>query len=118
MYVFGGFSGVILNDVLVYKAGSCEALLDVALCQSAGPGIRCVWVNERCVSWDSSHTDGSVPASFCPERSSKYLSFTNHTFQNLGTVGEMFTLLLLQSGFSIYFFSSTFNKFTLSVISF
>ncbi|XP_056616392.1 attractin-like protein 1 isoform X2 [Triplophysa dalaica] len=69
MYVFGGFSGVILNDVLVYKAGSCEALLDVALCQSAGPGIRCVWVNERCVSWDSSHSDGSVPASFCPERS-------------------------------------------------
>ncbi|XP_073729243.1 attractin-like protein 1 isoform X1 [Misgurnus anguillicaudatus] len=69
MYVFGGFSGVILNDVLVYKPGSCEALLEVALCQNAGPGIRCVWVNERCVSWDSSYADGSVPASFCPTRS-------------------------------------------------
>lgn len=94
---------MILNDVLVYKAGSCEALLDVALCQSAGPGIRCVWVNERCVSWDSSHSDGNVPASFCPERSSKYLSFANHRFQNLGTVDKMFTLLPLQSGFYIYF---------------
>lgn len=75
MYVFGGFSGVILNDVLVYKPASCEAFLEVDLCQSAGPGVRCVWIKERCVPWDSSHANDSVPASFCPARTSKNLSF-------------------------------------------
>ncbi|KAL0177820.1 hypothetical protein M9458_026714, partial [Cirrhinus mrigala] len=38
MYVFGGFSGVILNDVLVYKPASCEAFFKVDLCQSSFPG--------------------------------------------------------------------------------
>lgn len=75
MYVFGGFSGVILNDVLAYKPASCEAFLEVDLCQSAGPGVRCVWIEERCVPWDSSHANDSVPASFCPARTSKNLLF-------------------------------------------
>uniref|UniRef100_A0A672NT19 Attractin like 1 n=1 Tax=Sinocyclocheilus grahami TaxID=75366 RepID=A0A672NT19_SINGR len=70
MYVFGGFSGVILNDVLVYKPANCEAFLEVGLCQSSGPGVRCVWIEERCVPWDSSHANDSVPASFCPARTS------------------------------------------------
>ncbi|KAK9964596.1 hypothetical protein ABG768_005759 [Culter alburnus] len=68
MYIFGGFSGVILNDVLAYKPASCEAFLEVDLCQSAGPGVRCIWIEERCVPWDSSHANDSVPASFCPAR--------------------------------------------------
>ncbi|XP_067277923.1 attractin-like protein 1 isoform X1 [Pseudorasbora parva] len=68
MYVFGGFSGVILNDVLVYKPASCEAFLEMDPCQSAGPGVRCVWFDERCVPWDSSHANDSVPASSCPAR--------------------------------------------------
>uniref|UniRef100_A0A673JY38 Attractin-like protein 1 n=1 Tax=Sinocyclocheilus rhinocerous TaxID=307959 RepID=A0A673JY38_9TELE len=70
MYVFGGFSGVILNDVLVYKPANCEAFLEVDLCQSSGPGVRCVWIEERCVPWNSSHANDSVPASFCPTRTS------------------------------------------------
>uniref|UniRef100_A0A8C1Q106 Attractin-like 1a n=1 Tax=Cyprinus carpio TaxID=7962 RepID=A0A8C1Q106_CYPCA len=68
MYVFGGFSGVILNDVLVYKPANCEAFLEVDLCQSSGPGVRCVWIEERCVPWDSSHANDTLPASFCPAR--------------------------------------------------
>uniref|UniRef100_A0A8C2PWT1 Attractin-like 1a n=1 Tax=Cyprinus carpio TaxID=7962 RepID=A0A8C2PWT1_CYPCA len=68
MYVFGGFSGVILNDVLVYKPANCEAFLEVDLCQSSGPGVRCVWIEERCEPWDSSHANDTLPASFCPAR--------------------------------------------------
>uniref|UniRef100_A0A671L195 Attractin-like protein 1 n=1 Tax=Sinocyclocheilus anshuiensis TaxID=1608454 RepID=A0A671L195_9TELE len=70
MYVFGDFSGVILNDMFVYKPANCEAFLEVDLRQSSGPGVRCVWIEERCVPWDSSHANDSVPASFCPARTS------------------------------------------------
>lgn len=74
MYVFGGFSGVILNDVLVYKPANCEAFLEVDLCQSSGPGVRCVWIEERCAPWDSGHANDTLPAAFCPARTSKNLS--------------------------------------------
>lgn len=75
MYIFGGFSGVIQNDVLVFKPASCEAFIRMDVCQSAGPGVRCVWIENRCEPWDSSHANDSVPASFCPARSSKILSY-------------------------------------------
>ncbi|KAJ7984644.1 hypothetical protein DPEC_G00356900 [Dallia pectoralis] len=51
MYVFGGFSGVLLNDVLVYRPPSCQAFLREAGCLSAGPGVRCVWVSGHCQPW-------------------------------------------------------------------
>ncbi|KPP68547.1 hypothetical protein Z043_112770 [Scleropages formosus] len=68
MYVFGGFSSVLLNDVLVYKPPSCEAFLQEEGCLKAGPGIRCAWSKSRCVPWDSAHTNGSVPTASCPAR--------------------------------------------------
>uniref|UniRef100_A0A7N6A1F6 Attractin-like 1b n=1 Tax=Anabas testudineus TaxID=64144 RepID=A0A7N6A1F6_ANATE len=45
MYVFGGFSSVLLNDVLVYRPPSCQAFLSEEGCEKAGPGVRCVWTN-------------------------------------------------------------------------
>uniref|UniRef100_A0AAR2J9J2 Attractin-like 1a n=1 Tax=Pygocentrus nattereri TaxID=42514 RepID=A0AAR2J9J2_PYGNA len=68
MYVFGGFSGVILNDVLVYKSATCEAFTDEQLCQNAGPGIRCEWVKGHCAPGDSHYTDRTTLNSFCPDR--------------------------------------------------
>ncbi|TRY81796.1 hypothetical protein DNTS_023120, partial [Danionella cerebrum] len=38
------------------------------LCQNAGPAVRCVWAQDRCVPWDSTHSSDTVPASFCPSR--------------------------------------------------
>uniref|UniRef100_A0A8C8HUR8 Attractin-like protein 1 n=1 Tax=Oncorhynchus tshawytscha TaxID=74940 RepID=A0A8C8HUR8_ONCTS len=70
MYVFGGFSGVLLNDVLVYTPPSCQAFSEEQRCANASPGIRCVWFRDHCVPWDTSHANGSVPASFCPPRTS------------------------------------------------
>uniref|UniRef100_A0A6Q2YRG6 Attractin-like 1b n=1 Tax=Esox lucius TaxID=8010 RepID=A0A6Q2YRG6_ESOLU len=51
MYVFGGFSGVLLNDVLVFRPPSCQAFLREEGCLSAGPGVRCVWIRGHCKPW-------------------------------------------------------------------
>uniref|UniRef100_A0A8C9X7G5 Attractin like 1 n=1 Tax=Sander lucioperca TaxID=283035 RepID=A0A8C9X7G5_SANLU len=54
MYVFGGFSGVLLNDVLVYRPPSCQAFLAEEGCVKAGPGVRCIWSRGRCLPWEPS----------------------------------------------------------------
>uniref|UniRef100_A0A3P9L176 Attractin-like 1a n=1 Tax=Oryzias latipes TaxID=8090 RepID=A0A3P9L176_ORYLA len=68
MYIFGGFSGVLLNDVLAYTPPSCRAFISPAACFVARPGIRCLWVNSRCVPWESKQPLQSVPAPYCPAR--------------------------------------------------
>ncbi|KAM6956454.1 attractin-like protein 1 [Aplochiton taeniatus] len=68
MYVFGGFSGVLLNDLLAYTPPACQAYSDQLRCTTAGPGVRCVWVKGRCAPWDASLANGSVPAPLCPAR--------------------------------------------------
>ncbi|KAG5831216.1 hypothetical protein ANANG_G00301470 [Anguilla anguilla] len=68
MYVFGGFSSVLLNDVLVYRPPSCEAFPEERACLNAGPGVRCLWSRSRCVPWDSAHSDDITPATVCPPR--------------------------------------------------
>lgn len=68
MYVFGGFSGVLLNDVLIYRPPSCEAFLGQERCEAAGPGVRCVWRKARCISWEPSFTSNTIPAAFCPAK--------------------------------------------------
>eukprot|EP00064_Thunnus_orientalis_P023028 superscaffoldBa00008322_g23253 len=69
MYVFGGFSGVLLNDVLVYRPPSCQAFLAEEGCVKAGPGVRCIWSRGRCLPWEPSMANGSLnPAPFCPPK--------------------------------------------------
>uniref|UniRef100_A0A8C7Z1W6 Attractin-like 1a n=1 Tax=Oryzias sinensis TaxID=183150 RepID=A0A8C7Z1W6_9TELE len=68
MYIFGGFSGVLLKDVLAYTPPSCRAFISPAACFVARPGIRCLWVNSRCVPWESKQPLQSVPAPYCPAR--------------------------------------------------
>uniref|UniRef100_A0A673ZH29 Attractin like 1 n=1 Tax=Salmo trutta TaxID=8032 RepID=A0A673ZH29_SALTR len=65
MYVFGGFSGVLLNDVLVYTPPSCKAFSEEQRCANAGPGIRCVWLRDHCVPWDTSHERSQRNADEC-----------------------------------------------------
>jgi len=40
MYIFGGFSSVLLNDILVYKPPNCKAFRDEELCKNAGLSRR------------------------------------------------------------------------------
>ncbi|TNN34654.1 Attractin-like protein 1 [Liparis tanakae] len=68
MFVFGGFSGLLLNDVLAYTPPSCRAFSNPALCAAAGPGLRCQWVESGCVPWEAKAPDLGVPAAFCPGR--------------------------------------------------
>lgn len=69
MYVFGGFSGVLLNDVLVYRPPSCQAFLAEEGCVKAGPGVHCIWSRGRCLPWEPSMANGSlIPAPFCPPK--------------------------------------------------
>uniref|UniRef100_A0A7N9AWV3 Attractin-like 1a n=1 Tax=Mastacembelus armatus TaxID=205130 RepID=A0A7N9AWV3_9TELE len=67
MYIFGGFSGLLLNDVLAYTPPSCQAFSNPALCAAAGPGLRCHWAKGRCVPWELK-PDHILPAPFCPAR--------------------------------------------------
>ncbi|XP_035760661.1 attractin-like protein 1 [Neolamprologus brichardi] len=68
MYIFGGFSGMLLNDVLAYTPPSCQAFSSPGLCAAAEPGVRCHWVKSRCVPWKPKPLDHIFPAPFCPAR--------------------------------------------------
>ncbi|KAG7228421.1 hypothetical protein INR49_007593 [Caranx melampygus] len=68
MYIFGGFSGLLLNDVLAYTPPSCQAFSNPALCATAGPGLRCHWGKTKCVPWEPKPPDQMLPAPFCPAR--------------------------------------------------
>ncbi|XP_026560619.1 attractin-like protein 1 [Pseudonaja textilis] len=67
MYIFGGFSSILLNDILVYKPPNCEAFRDEDLCKTAGPGLRCLWNKNHCVSWELGH-DTNILRAKCPRR--------------------------------------------------
>lgn len=67
--MFGGFSGVLLNDVLVYRPPSCRAFLLEEGCVEAGLGVRCIWSRGHCVPWEPSMANRSLsPAPFCPPK--------------------------------------------------
>uniref|UniRef100_A0A8C4EDP5 Attractin-like 1a n=1 Tax=Dicentrarchus labrax TaxID=13489 RepID=A0A8C4EDP5_DICLA len=68
MYIFGGFSGLLLNDVLAYTPPSCPAFSNPASCNAAGPGLRCHWVKSRCVPSEPRSPEHIFPAPFCPPR--------------------------------------------------
>ncbi|XP_071895918.1 attractin-like protein 1 isoform X1 [Anas platyrhynchos] len=67
MYIFGGFSSVLLNDILVYKPPNCEAFRDEELCKNARPGIRCLWNKKHCESWESGNANNILRAK-CPKK--------------------------------------------------
>lgn len=81
MYVFGGFSSVLLNDVLVYRPPSCQAFLAEEGCVKAGPGVRCIWSRGRCLRWEPSMANRSLtPAPFCPAKAGEKDVQTLFTF--------------------------------------
>lgn len=69
MFIFGGFSGLLLNDVLAYTLPSCPAFSTPTLCAAAGPGLRCHWLNGGCHPWEPRAPEHTTfrPA-FCPAR--------------------------------------------------
>ncbi|XP_054290142.1 attractin-like protein 1 [Macrosteles quadrilineatus] len=55
LYIYGGFDGQMLNDMLRYTPGVCSALTNPAQCVKATVGVKCVWHKEhsRCVPLSS-----------------------------------------------------------------
>ncbi|XP_066149879.1 attractin isoform X1 [Euwallacea fornicatus] len=51
MYIYGGFDGQMLNDMLKFTPGKCEYFNSSNSCLSARPGVKCVWdiKNLKCV---------------------------------------------------------------------
>lgn len=82
MYIYGGFSGPLLNDVLAYTPPSCLAFSNPVACAAAGPGVRCHWVGSRCLSWEPKSLEQMVPSAFCikPTGILSRSSDSNHLF--------------------------------------
>ncbi|XP_011147509.1 attractin-like protein 1 isoform X1 [Harpegnathos saltator] len=43
MYIFGGFNGEMLSDMLRYTPGNCEHITNQYQCLNARIGVKCVW---------------------------------------------------------------------------
>ncbi|XP_045189684.2 attractin-like protein 1 [Mercenaria mercenaria] len=49
MYIFGGFTGVMENDVMIYEPGSCSVYTENTTCVNSLPGRVCVWTDKGCL---------------------------------------------------------------------
>lgn len=47
MYVYGGFNGQMLSDMLKYTPGTCSHLKKHDLCLNSYPGHKCIWDEKR-----------------------------------------------------------------------
>ncbi|GLV41896.1 distracted [Carabus blaptoides fortunei] len=91
LYIYGGFDGQMLSDMLKYTPGNCKHLTTLISCLNTLPGLKCVWnhKNSKCITvmelsesqyWASAdELEGVI--SKCPEenRSSIAFSIIQHT---------------------------------------
>lgn len=92
MYIFGGFSSVLLSDVLVYKPPDCRAFQDEELCRNAGPGIKCVWNKNHCESWETGNANTILRAK-CPPKTGE--AFPSSWFKSFSTYLKVELILLI-----------------------
>lgn len=82
LYIYGGFDGQMLSDMLKYTAGSCSHLTKSTACLNARIGVKCVWdhKNSKCVHiQDIPRTllsDGDSVISKCPEETRSFKAQT------------------------------------------
>lgn len=43
LYIYGGFNGQMMNDILKFTPGSCFALISQSSCLNMKPGLKCIW---------------------------------------------------------------------------
>uniref|UniRef100_A0A8D8ZS86 Attractin-like protein 1 n=1 Tax=Cacopsylla melanoneura TaxID=428564 RepID=A0A8D8ZS86_9HEMI len=75
LYVYGGFNGHMMNDLIEYTPGSCPSFKSMTSCLSVRPGIKCIWdlTSELCYDihgydYKLLTTDESSQYKKCPER--------------------------------------------------
>lgn len=47
LYIYGGFDGQMLSDLLRYTPGNCSSLERIDLCLNTLPGIKCIWDHQE-----------------------------------------------------------------------
>lgn len=47
LYIYGGFDGQMLSDMIKYTPGNCSVLLKAETCLSTRPGLKCIWDIQR-----------------------------------------------------------------------
>uniref|UniRef100_A0ABD2XI47 Attractin-like protein 1 n=1 Tax=Trichogramma kaykai TaxID=54128 RepID=A0ABD2XI47_9HYME len=60
MYIFGGFDGQMLNDMLKYTPGSCDQMQNYSQCLNARVGVKCVWDKRQSVCLPISRVPANV----------------------------------------------------------
>lgn len=43
LYIYGGFNGQMMNDILKFTPGNCYALTSQSACLNMKPGLKCIW---------------------------------------------------------------------------
>ena len=61
MLIYGGFNGILKNDILAYVPGSCGIFKERVECLTSGVGIKCVWNRKKDVC--ESHPQNQRPKS-------------------------------------------------------
>lgn len=76
LYIYGGFDGQMLSDLLKYTPGSCDIHQKAEYCLNARPGLKCVWdiKESKCVrigqvSLDVIRARDQDVYLFCPKES-------------------------------------------------
>lgn len=47
LYIYGGFDGQLLSDMLKYTPGNCSYFTKEEKCLHARPGVKCIWDNQK-----------------------------------------------------------------------
>ncbi|ERL89257.1 hypothetical protein D910_06630, partial [Dendroctonus ponderosae] len=73
LYIYGGFDGQMLNDMLKFTPGNCQYFNSSSSCLAARPGIKCIWdiKNLKCISVmrvPKEVLKEDSPLSKCPEK--------------------------------------------------
>lgn len=57
LYIYGGFDGQMLSDLIKYTPGNCAALQKPESCLSTRPGLKCIWdiQKSKCVALGMYH---------------------------------------------------------------
>ncbi|GAB1604315.1 attractin-like protein 1 isoform X2 [Argonauta hians] len=50
MYIFNGFNGRMLRDIIKYTTGNCSAFTNATVCKQSKPGVPCSWSGQSCVA--------------------------------------------------------------------
>lgn len=80
LILFGGFNGVILNDVLFMNISSCDSLVEESVCNKPNVGLNCYWnpIESKCedqqhkLSISSNYSD-STPTTNCTKHDLDFL---------------------------------------------